>query len=336
MNINKYLLVFTLFIFTSTFANAVTLKIATISPEGSSWMKSMRTAAKEIKTKTEDRVRLKFYTGGVMGSDKAVLKKIRFKQLHGGALTSNSLSSVYKNSQLYTLPMIFNNQDEVDFVRKKMDKKLLQGYDKNGYVVFGFAGGGFAYIMSKKPIRNIQDIRQNKVWIPSDDSSANEIVKAFDVSPIPLGLGDVLPSLQTGIIDTVAASPIGAIALQWHTQVKYILDLPTLYIYAFLAIDKKAFNKLTKPDQVVFRQTMAKAFSKIDQHNRENNQQALAALRSFGIQFSKLEQSEKNVWAQLAAKVGPNLVKQDRLSKNMFNELQSIIKSYREKKRLGK
>ena len=58
-------------------ASAKTLKIATIVPEGTSWMVEMRKAAAEIKKRTDGRVKIKFYPGGVMGNDKTVLRKVR-------------------------------------------------------------------------------------------------------------------------------------------------------------------------------------------------------------------------------------------------------------------
>jgi len=105
-------------------AGAQTIKLATIVPEGSGWMKSMRAGAAEIKERTEGRVKFKFYGGGVQGNDKQVLRKMRIGQLHGGAFSSNGLIDVQKDSQLYALPMLFNNLEEVQFVRARMDDKL--------------------------------------------------------------------------------------------------------------------------------------------------------------------------------------------------------------------
>ena len=73
---------------------ALTLKIATIVPDGSSWLVEMRQAGKEIAEKTDGRVKLKFYPGGVMGGDKTVLRKIRARQLQGGAFTSGALAEI--------------------------------------------------------------------------------------------------------------------------------------------------------------------------------------------------------------------------------------------------
>ncbi|MEE4245332.1 MAG: TRAP transporter substrate-binding protein DctP [Kangiellaceae bacterium] len=325
--------IFALLIALSLFnLQAATLKVATLSPEGSSWMKKMRASAKQIEQKTEGRVKIKFYTGGVMGNDQAVLKKIRFRQLQGGALTSGSLASRYPDSAIYTLPMVFRNQAEVDYVRQQLDDELLKGYEDNGFVVFGFAGGGFAYLMSKQPLRNLDDIRANKVWIPSNDNAANEIVKAFEVNPIPLSLGDVLPSLQTGIIDTVATSPIAAIALQWHTQVKYVIDLPVLYIYAYFTIEKKAFDKLKPQDQKVFSEIMTNTFIDINEANKLENDNARAALESFGIEFLKPSDKDRQAWYKIASKVGPSMVEQGRLSADLFKKLNQSLNDYRSSK----
>ncbi|TQV75129.1 C4-dicarboxylate ABC transporter [Aliikangiella marina] len=325
----KNLFAILLFLISSS-AHAVTLKVATISPEGSSWMKSMRASAKEIEKKTEGRVKIKFYTGGVMGNDQAVLKKIRFRQLQGGALTSSSLANTYPDSQLYTLPMVFRDQEEIDYVRAKLDQELLQGYEDNGFVVFGFAGGGFAYLMSKDPLKTIDDVRSHKVWIPSNDKAASEIVKAFDINPIPLSLGDVLPSLQTGIIDTVATSPIAAIALQWHTQVKYVIDLPILYIYAYFTVEKKAFNKLKPDDQKIFKAVMTNTFREINEKNKTENEAAKQALVNFGIEYIQPADVDRQAWYKIAAQVGPNMVEQGRISADLFAKLNQVIEEYRQ------
>jgi TRAP-type C4-dicarboxylate transport system substrate-binding protein len=133
-------------------SEAVTLKIATLTPDGSEWMKVIRAGAKEINAKTEGRVRFKFYPGGIMGNDKAVMRKIRIGQLQGGMVTAGTLSRAFRDVQAYNLPIIFDSLEEVDYVRSHLDPVLVEGLRKGGFVIFGFAEGGFAYLMSKEPI----------------------------------------------------------------------------------------------------------------------------------------------------------------------------------------
>ncbi len=277
-------------------AVALTLKIATISPDGTTWMKELRKAADLIKERTDGRVKLRFYPGGVMGSDKNVLRKIRIGQLHGGAMTGGGLEQIFFDSQIYSLPFAFRSFAEVDYVRSLMDDMILQGLYERGYVGFGLAEGGFAYLMSNAPIRRDTDLLRHKIWIPEGDTMSQLAFESVGVSPIPLPLTDVLTGLQTGLIDTVAASPIGAIALQWHTRVKYVTDTPLMYLYGVLIIQRKAFERLRDGDQAVVREILGATFRRLDRINREENHQAREALMNQGIRFVTPTSEEQARW----------------------------------------
>ena len=203
-----------------------------------------------------------------MGDDKTVMRKIRIGQLHGGAVVSNSLTKPFPDNQVYNLPFKFRSFEEVDYIRGRMDPIIVDGFEKGGFVTFGLAEGGFAFFMSNSPLRTINDLRSQKVWIPENDATALETVKAFEVTPIPLSIADVRTGLQTGLIDTVATSPIGDIALQWHTQIEYLMDMPVMYLYAVLAVDRRAFRKISSDDQKIVRNVMGRIFRNIDKQNR--------------------------------------------------------------------
>ncbi|OEU67491.1 MAG: C4-dicarboxylate ABC transporter [Desulfobacterales bacterium S5133MH16] len=312
-------------------AQAMRFKIATLSPEGSVWMEKMREGAEELARKTDNRVTIKYYPGGVMGDDKAVLRKIRIGQLHGGAVVSGSLSNFYPDDQIYSLPLMFRSFKEVDYVRKHLDQRIAQGLEKGGFVTFGIAEGGFAYVMSKVPIRTVNEMRRQKVWIPDNDPMILEAVKAFDITPFLLSIADVRVGLQTGLINTVTTPPIGAVALQWHTQIKYLMYEPFLYIYGVLAVDRKAFEKISPDDQRLFREIMGRIFRELDRLNREDNVNALEALRKQGVEFIKPSGEELEKWYADAREIPKRLVNAGKLSQNMVNTLENLLKDYRSK-----
>ena len=312
-------------------AQAIHIKIATLSPEGSVWMEKMREGAAELARRTNNRVQIKYYPGGVMGDDKSVLRKIRIGQLQGGAFVSGSLSQFYPDNQVYSLPLFFRSFKEIDYVRKHLDHRIMEGFEKNGMVIFGIAEGGFAYVMSTVPIRTVDDMRQQKVWIPDNDSMILETVKAFDITPIPLSIADVRAGLQTGLINTVTTPPIGALALQWHTQIKYLMDEPFLYIYGVLAVDRKAFGRIAPCDQEIFREIMGNVFKALDRRNREDNIKAMQTLRKQGIEFIKPSAEALKKWFKDASEVPKRLIKSGRLSREMVDTLNRLIKDYRSK-----
>ena len=305
--------------FNSPALMAKTIKIATLSPEGTFWMKHMRVGAKEIKKRTEGRVKFKFYPGGVMGNDENVLRKIRIGQLHGGALTIGTLAQSTPDITLYGLPYLFSSLDDAAEIRKKTDPMLSQELEDNGFVNFGFAQGGFTYLMSKEPIRNLDDLRHRKSWIPEKSDVGLSIYEYIGVSPLALPLSDVLTGLQTGLINTVVTSPIGALALQWHTHIEYVTDQPLSYIAAVLIIDKKAFNKISKADQQIVREVMGNVYKKIDQQNKLDNIAARKALINQGVQFIKLSATEKVEWEKIDDFVIKKMIKKYKYNKAIYN-----------------
>lgn len=273
-------------------AQAVTLKIATLAPDGTSWMQAMRKGSEEVKQRTEGRVELRFYPGGVMGNDRTVLRKMRIGQLHGGAITASGLATITPDSQMYALPFLFRSYEEVDYVRSRMDSYILTKLKEKGFVSFGLSEGGFAFLMSDDPIVKLKDLKEKKVWTPEHDVISRTALETLEVSPIPLPLTDVLIGLQTGMIDTVAASPVGAIALQWHTSINYITDVPLLYLYGTLIIKEKALKSLSASDRAIVLDVMRSVFRKLNQQGRIDNQAARHALETQGIKIVKPSQQQ--------------------------------------------
>ena len=327
--LSRFIIFLSILLLFSNPAYALTLKISTLSPDGSTWMQELREGAKQIKEQTQGRVKFKFYPGGVMGDDKAVLRKMRIGQLHGAAFSNGSLNIHFPDVQLYNLVMKFRSLDEVDYVRQQMDSMIIKGLEENGLVTFGLSEIGFAYLMSQDPIASINDLRARKVWIPEGNHIAAAAVSAFSVTPIPLPLRDVLIALQTGMIDTVAGSPTGALTLQWHTQVKYLTELPLSYIYGVLAIDKRTFSKISPSDQVIVRKTLSLVTQKLDKSNRQDNIKAMDAIKNQGIEIIvPLEEAS----IELAALISPanqRLMKSGKLSADAVQILDQHLSDFR-------
>ena len=313
----------------ASFSSATTLKIATLSPDGSAWMVQMRIAAKDIEAQTEGRVKFKFYPGGVMGSDAAVIRKMKIGQLHGGALTGGALAKFAPDTQVYNLPFIFKSFEEVDYVRERMDSTIIQSFADAGYTIFGLAEGGFAYVLSTSPTDTFDKLKQSKIWSPDNDVLVQKSMAKFNLGTIPLGLGDVLPALQTGMVDTVTTSPIGAIALQWHTQVTHITDMPILYFYGILAIKNKAYKKISQSDQVIVGQVMGQSFKKIDKINRQDNVDAMNALQALGIKKIDMQQTDRDMLQGQAESLAQSMLAEQQFSKSAYDEIQKYLTEFR-------
>ena len=313
----------------STAASAVTLKIATVSPEGSGWMNVLRASGKKIAERTDGRVKLKFYPGGVMGDDKAVMRKIRIGQLHGAVLTTGPLIPLYRDIQLFNLTMTFRSLEEVDYVRERLDQTLLDGLEANGFTAFGFAEVGFAYAMGMEKGTSVEYARTQKVWIPDGDVAAAQAIGSFGITPVPLSITDVLAGLQTGLINGVAAPPIGALALQWHTQLKTAVDLPLLYIYGMLAISNKHFKKVPEGDKAIVREILSAAVNEVNSTSRKDHQAALAVLRKQGIEFTAPTPEETAEWRMYGERANEEMVREGLLGAELYGKVKELLAEYR-------
>lgn len=309
--------------------HAATFKMATVAPNGSAWMTEIQRAADSIAQQTQGRVKFKFYTGGIMGSAKSVLKKIRINQLQGGAFTTGNLAEVYPDIQVYSLPFLFRSYAEVDYVRSKMDNMLRQGMAKRGMVLLGMSDGGFAYFMSNTPISAVAALRDKKVWLPEGDQIIQKTFEVIGIAPVPLSLADVYTGLQTGMIDTIGTSSTGAIAFQWHTRIKYVSDIPLVYLMGNLILKQKAFNTLSPGDQAIVSQVMGAAMSKLGKINRRNNMQARKALQKQGIRFVSISPTERQRSEAIAKRAIAALIKKGILSATMYQQLEKYLQDFR-------
>ena len=309
--------------------HAATLKVATVTPEGSQWMKDMRASAAEIKERTDGRVQIKYYGGGVMGNDKQVLSRIRLGSLQGGAFTPTALAGQYSDLNLYGLPLVFDSEEEAAYARSKLDSKLMQGLEEAGWVNFGFAAGGFAMLMSNSPITEFDDLKGKKVWIPEGDNVSRHAMEALSLTPVTLPLTDVLTGLQTGLIDIVAMSPIGALVLQWHTKVKYITEFPLSYTLGFMAVDKRAFDKVSPADQAIVREVMERTYANFNEQNLIDNREALQALLNTGIESVPIDQVEFDRVRNLIMDSNRKLGEDGHFSIDLYDEMLAYIDEYR-------
>ena len=325
----KKLIISILVFIMSAPAMAVTLKIATVTPNGSQWMKDMRASAAEIKERTGGRVVIKYYGGGIKGDDAKVLGQIRIGRLQGGAFTPSALADIYSNLNLYGMPLVFDSEEEVAFARSRLDARLSKGLEEAGFVNFGFATSGFANILSNTPVTTLDDLKGKRVWVPEGDSISYSSMEALSLNPVTLPLTDVLTGLQTGLIDIVAIPPIVALVLQWHTKVKYVTKVPLVYTFGFMAVDKRAFNKIGDDDKAIVREVMVRTYRNFDEANLIDNRAAYRSLVKSGIEPVEFDAAEYEKVRQLLLSSNMRIGMSGAFSVELYKEMLSYVDEFR-------
>ncbi len=207
-------------------AEPYSIKFATVAPEGSTWMNHMRELDRSIREKTKGQVGFRIYAGGVAGDELDVLKKMRIGQIHGAGFSGVGFGQILPSVRVLDLPFLFRDDREIDLVHKEMEDYFASQFREKGFEFLAWAEVGNVNIFSRSAIQKVGDMARLKVWAWSGDPIAKETFSAMGTNPIPLAIADVTTALNTGMIDTVYAPPLGALALQWHHYTKFMVSLP--------------------------------------------------------------------------------------------------------------
>jgi TRAP-type C4-dicarboxylate transport system substrate-binding protein len=306
----------------------VLIKLATLAPEGSAWMKTLTALNTEVMKKTGNQVQFRVYPGGVLGDEKDELRKMKIGQIQGAVLTAAGLSTLDGEMDVLQIPFLFQNYGEVDFVMKKMDPFFRKGIEETGNVLLGWSEVGFIYLMSTVPISSVADLRRAKVWSWEGSPMAKAIFDEAGVTAIPLAVPDVLVGLQTGLVEVVYTPPTAAIALQWFTKVKYLTDVPLAYLAAGMIITKEAFQKIPSPFQSILLEACQRHLDQLKGVIRQENEEAIQVMVKQGVKVITPSRESIDEFKSLSSKAIEH-IRGPSFSKKTLAEVTSTLESYR-------
>ena len=143
----------------------------------------------------------------------------------------------------------------------------------------------------------------------------------------------MLAGLQTGLIDAVMAPPSIALALQWHNHVSHMTDLPMVYIYSMLAMDSKAYNRISDEDKLTVTSVIDSMSIEMEAENRADNQKAYQAIKSIGITIVEPDNIEE--WQFVADESVNKLITSDEISPESVRLYLTNLQKYRNSKPAG-
>jgi len=304
------------------------IKLATLAPEGSSWMKTINTLTAEVMKKTENRVQFKIYPGGTLGDEMDMLRKMKIGQIQSAALSAGGLSALSKEIDVLQIPFLFQKYEEADSILKKMDSLFRKGFEENGYVLLGWSEAGFIYLMSTIPISSVADLKKAKVWIWEESPMSKAIFDEAGVKAIPLSVPDVLVGLQTGLVDVVYAPPTVAISLQWFTKVKYLSDVPLVYLAGGIVLKKDTFKGILPSDQNLFMEIFHHHLDQLKTVTRNENREAIKVMTKQGVKIITPSKEQIDEFKKLSTNAMEHVIGQT-FSKKVFDEVTSSLENYR-------
>ena len=270
----------------STAPAGTVLKTAVVMPEGSTWTQVLHEMTAEVEARTEGAVTFQVYAGGISGDEPDVIRKMRVGRIQAAGFSGIGMGVLVPEVRVLESVLLFRDHGEVDRVREALFDEFAARFEKKGYVLLGFFEAGFTYVFSGRPLHQVADLKQTKMWIWKGDQIAERYVSALGMEAVPLHMTDVNTGLETGLIDGFYAPPLAAMALQWYARVGHVLDYPLVNSSGGFVVTKRAFGRLSAEHQQLLREVVKKYCTKLVASTRVENAQAKTIMAGAGLDFA--------------------------------------------------
>lgn len=308
----------------------VVIKLATLAPVGSPWHNLLKEAAQGWKAASGGKVELKIFAGGTMGNEGDMVKKLRINQVQAAALSTIGLHEITPEPQGLDIPLLVDKRDEYDYLVKAMAPKLEKYLEAKGYVVLAWSEIGFTRFFSTQARPTLDELRKGKLFSWEGDDASTRAWKAGRFTPVVLASTDMVPSLQTGMIDTVLYPPTLVLALQIHNKAKYMMNLPWSTLTGATIVKKEAWDKIPAELRPQLQEIFRVKSRQIVDEARKMEDDALNKMKTQGLQV--VEVTDAPEWRKmLEATYGE--IRGKVVPAEIFDEVHRVVKDYRSGKR---
>ena len=306
----------------------VVIKLGTGAPDGSSWHQILKAMGEKWRQASGGVVTLRIYPGGVLGDEPDVVRKMRVGQIQAAAVTAVGLSDIDAAVAAFQIPMMFRSYEELDYVRERLKPTLEKRLDEKGFVVLNWGDAGWVMFFAKEPFARPDDLKKMKLFVWAGDNHAIDLWKAAGFHPVPLASTDILPGLQTGLINAFDTTPLLAVASQWFGLAPHMLDLKWAPLVGATVMTKKAWEKIPAASRDAILKAAAEAGERLKGEIRAANDEAIEAMKKRGLVVRPASSEVEAEWLKAAEAVYPK-IRGTIVPAEMFDEVRRLRDEHR-------
>jgi TRAP-type C4-dicarboxylate transport system substrate-binding protein len=330
----RYLALLFLLTSFSSFSKELSIKFGTIAPAGTPWSDSLEEIKARVAKESNNQTRIKVFLGGQLGGELEILQKIRRGNIEGGGLTCAAMASIIPELDLLEVPFLFESSEEADFI---LDNYLLAPFTKlfeaKGFVMVTWAENGWRSIGHKsKLIKSPADLKGVK--IRSQESKVHlAFWKKLQASPVAIAVPEVLPALQTGVVEAFDNTPLFTLAAEWQTAIKFYSVTNHIYQPGAIIYSKKFWDKISDADKKILMGPGNAQAVIVRSNVRKLGNSLIDVLKESGITTYNLTSSEKTAFHKSAEGLAQQAIKDIGGEANkIFELIQEGKKAFKAKK----
>lgn len=273
-----------------------TISIGTLAPAGSTWIRGLESANRELRRRSNQQLSIRLYAGGIQGDESEMIRKARAGRLDGVVATGIGLGNIHRPVLAFMLPGMFNDQASVERSRASLDTEVQQQFSSHGFTLISWAVGGMPRLFSTMPIRTPADLAGAHPWLWRDDVILPAFYREAGATGVPLALPEVLGALQTNRINALVAPPYAAVALQWASRMTHMTEGANSYSVGGIVLSNRAYQGLTPEQQTLLREVIQQFNGLIQRNVDRDDRAAITSLTRRGVQLVQYTPAERTQW----------------------------------------
>jgi len=288
----------------------------------------------EWKKISNGQVTLRIYPGGVVGDEAEMVSKIRLGSIHAAAVTGTGLSEIDRGVQALQVPMLYRSNAELDYVRAKLTPTLEKRLAEKGFVVLTWGEAGWVRFFAKSPVVTPDDLKKLKLFTWAGDTLVLDLWKSGGFHPVPLASTDIMPSLQTGLINAFATPPVAALSFQWYSLAPHMTDMRWAPLIGATILDKRSWEKIPADARDALMAAARRAGEKLQADVRKGELEAVKAMKEHKLHVVPVPDEALAAWRSAAERIYPQL-RGPFVPADMFDEAQRVVAEFRSKGAAG-
>jgi TRAP-type C4-dicarboxylate transport system substrate-binding protein len=255
-----------------------TIKLASLSPDGTLWTRELKSIVQDIDAGTDGAVRIKFYLGGVAGDETEVDERIKKGQLDGLASAGVMCDRVSPTLRAIAIPGLFQTREEAVHVSQKLRPTMEQEAQAAGFALLGVATLGQDVVFTRAPVHSLAELRKQRLWRWDGDDAGISTARAMGLTVVPTPVHEAMRAIEAAQIDGFMAIPTAALAFQWSTRTRYLTSLRAGHLNGCFLVANRAFDRLPIEHQQVVRGAVSKLAGRLEDISRHDDEALVGGL----------------------------------------------------------
>jgi TRAP-type C4-dicarboxylate transport system substrate-binding protein len=269
------------------------------------------------------------YTDGSQGSEADVVRRMRVGQLNAALMSVIGLSEIDGSvSALQKMPMVFRSWEEIDYVSQTLRPSIERHFLDKGFVVVLWAEAGWVRFFSKQPAARPEDLKPRRMFAWAGDNEQVELMKALGFRPVVLETADIIPGLQTGLVDTVAVTPMWALATQLDRLAPYMIDVKWAPIVGALVVTRPSWEAMTPAARSAIQQSARQAVATLRAYQSRADDEAISVMEQRGLRVRRLSPRDSAAWEAFAQSAYP-LIRGHMVPEDGFDATVRLVAQFR-------